>query len=311
MPVDYELTEYQQWGVGMLLGFFGVLYNGQLTGFLNADDLASFVRQIREGGPFGGEIPEGRPGSKFPGTGLTDPLDIARDLFRSLLSGLGETDGSGGVDPATRPDSEPVGTFTISRADGSVSTFTREEDGRTWVKTIDAKGNEISIMVTPDRDGTGGPTVVVETHSRDGQETRKSFRYSPGVDGAGDGNSDLNPLSGINVVGPQSNEQAISALQHPGKDPNELDPNSGIRGFSLSETEQERLGLIVPALDVLDLNSGMDPLSQLNLDPNQIHTRSEDDDRIDPNTGLTAFPVRGGSFGSLVTNTDTKTNDET
>lgn len=308
MPEDYQLTKYQRWGLGWLRGVFAGLQQGQLPGFVKGDELASILRQIREGGFFGGKIPDGEPGSEFTGTGSMDPLDLARYLFRSLLPGMGERDGSGGVDPATRPDDQHVGTLTTRFADGSVETFTLEENGRFSIKNIDAKGNVYTANVTPHSDGSS--TVVVETRSWDGHETRKTFTWSPGEDGSGDGNTGSNPLIGINVMGPQSNEQAISALQNPGKDSNELDPNSGLSGFKLTEAQQERLGRTVPALDVLDPNSGKDPLSQLNLDPNQIQTRSEEDDRIDPNTGL-GFPVGGRGFDALLKQANIKTDSET
>lgn len=301
MPEEYELTKYQLWGLGLLRGFFGALHDGQLPSFLKSDELASFMRQIREGDPFGGKTPDfGRPGSELPGGGM-DPLDVARDLFRSLSFGL--TDRSGGVDPATRPDDQDELHMTRN-SDGSLETFYIDDDDRYSWKREDAKGNVETTTMTPDPTG-GGFTVEEHYYSRDG-DRKRTMHYdgAPGDDG-GDANSDRNPLTGMNVIGPQSNEQAISALQHPGKDPDELDPNSGISAFSLTEAEQERLGRIVPGLEVLDPNSGMDPLSQLNLDPNQLHTRSEEDDRIDPNTG-----VGGGSFGSLFTNTDTKTNND-
>ena len=88
-------------------------------------------------------------------------------------------------------------------------------------------------------------------------------------------------------------QQMLSQMKHPGKDLNELDPNTGDGGIKFTKEDKERLGRIVPGAEVLDPNSGIDPLTQLNFDPNQLHTRSEKDDRVDPNTGLKPMPFGG------------------
>ena len=228
-----------------------------------------------------------------------DPLDILADIFRSMGSGLGEIDRGAGVDPASRPDDGqgPI-TTNVTHPDGSEESFTTDGQGGYTYKSQNAEGTVVTTIITQDKDG-GGFTVDESKYSRDGQSFRRTVHYvngvpmSPGEDGSSDANSDRNPLSGMNVIGPQSMWTVLAGMQHPGKDPAEVDPNTGLSSFTLSESEQARLGLIVPAMEVLDPNSGMDPLSQLNLDPTQLHGRTEDDDRIDPNTGLNSFTAMG------------------
>jgi hypothetical protein len=84
-----------------------------------------------------------------------------------------------------------------------------------------------------------------------------------------------------------------NALHHPDSDTEQHDPNTGEGGRPLTDAERERLGRIVPAAELLDPNSGIDPLTGLHLDPNQMRTRSEDDDRVDPNTGEQPLPGGG------------------
>jgi hypothetical protein len=88
-------------------------------------------------------------------------------------------------------------------------------------------------------------------------------------------------------------QEVMEQMAHPGEDSGELDQNTGKEVFRPSEEQQEQLGRTVPALDTLDPNSGIDPLTSLNLDPSKFRTRSEEDDRVDPNTGEKPMPGGG------------------
>ena len=85
-------------------------------------------------------------------------------------------------------------------------------------------------------------------------------------------------------------QQMLAGMQNPDKDP-DLDPNTGGSGLKISEEEGARAGHVASASKVLDSNSGIDPLTQFNLDPNLMHTASETDDRSDPNTGRKPLPA--------------------
>jgi len=330
MTKDTQLTKYQIWGVHLLGGFFDALHRGQLPEFLQSDEIERLLQQVASGS-FGSNIPDGTPGSEFPTTGGKDPLDVLHGLFQGVASGLGRVDHSGQADPASeygdreynRRDIQNVTTteqrtafgssvnrdeITIYLKDGSTDTFTEDYDengnstrfershmdhGSTSLtfERIEPESHDGSRVTTGTFDEHGEQHVNRVFHLDRGGRLLRS--ESPGEDGGGDTNTDRNPLDNIEVVGPQSPQQMISAMQHPGKDSEEFDPNTGGSGFKLSEADQERLGRIAPGAEVLDPNSGVDPLSALNLDPNQIHTRSEDDDRVDPNTGLKPVPTGG------------------
>jgi hypothetical protein len=340
-PKGYPLTKFGMLGLDLLHRFYAALHDDQLPGFLKSDDLESFLHDMRTAGPFGGKLGDGGPGSKIPGIGTMDPLDVLHELLTGVGADLGRVDHpDGGVDPASgagdmdgcyhrdRPSDRMISGIIDQHPNESMTrtTFFREGGSETWsYSQVDINGTSVShVIVDPDGstyksvitpDGQGG-FWQEESTSGGAHEITVSSHYfgpggyrSPGEDGGGDTNSGRNPLGNIDVLGPQSMQQTLAAMQHPDKDP-ELDPNSGIGAFTMSQSEQERLGRIAPAMEVLDPNSGMDPLSQLNLDPNQLHGRSEKDDRIDPNTGLTAFPVGGPRPASLAGNTKTKTNNE-
>ncbi len=340
MPKEYEMTKIQLWGVQLLGGFFDALHRDQLTDFLKSEELQRFLHEA-EGGSIEGKVPDGTPGSKFPGLGSGNPLDVLHDLFGGLgagfgdgtpgsklpdvggggpldvlhdifsgpASGLGKIDHQAGGDPAatgstnieddghghvitthkddqgniTRIDNDGHGNIQVhtDNRDGSSEEFELHADGSSRGSQSYANGGGDWWSISSD--GHGGSHIVGgDHHSRNyGPDGRP---YSPGEDGGGDTNSDRNPLSGIDIGAPQSMEQMLNQMKNPGKDPNDLDPNTGAGGITFTEQDKERLGRIVPGAEVLDPNSGIDPLSQLNIDPSQIHTRSEEDD-LDPNTG--------------------------
>lgn len=254
--------------------------------------------------------------------GSQNPLEILHGIFQGLGFDLGKIDHSGGIDPAATPDggTTPATTSTThddghgnvtdvtddhqgnvavhtQHSDGSAEDFSLSADGSSSGSKRDVNGRIEYFMITMDRQG-GGFTIERGYHDTDGSNERRSSHYgadgqqhSPGEDGGGDTNTAPSPLSGVAIGGPQSAEQMLNQMQYPGQDPNELDQNTGLGGLKLTEADKEGLGWFVPALEVLDPNSGIEPLAQLNIDPNQIHARSEDDDRIDPNTGLQPLPT--------------------
>jgi hypothetical protein len=306
MPKDAYLTKHQIWGVRLLAGFFGALRGNLLTEFLTSDELERFLREAA-GGSFGGKVPDGTPGSKFPGVGVSNPLDVLHDIFNSLGSGLGEIDRSGEANPAAADGDRvtigrsPDGTIQtdIVHRDGTRDSFVMFPDGSYQSEHTEGPGHYDRVHIVPG--AHPGEVTIYEYHGRPGYpEVGTRIVYpagrqhnSPGEDGSGDTNSDPNPLSGINILGPQSMQQMLNQMKHPGKNPDKLDPNSGAGGITFTEEDKERLGRIVPSAEVLDPNSGVDPLTQLAFDPNQMRTRSEKDDRVDPNTGLKPKPGGG------------------
>jgi hypothetical protein len=110
----------------------------------------------------------------------------------------------------------------------------------------------------------------------------------------GDENTERNPLSGINLLGPQPLRQMVEQTNDPANDLNGLDPNTGVPGFILTKDDQQHIGSTAPALEVLDTNNGSNPLTQLHIDPNQVHTRSEKENVVDPNTGQKPLPLPKG-----------------
>jgi hypothetical protein len=305
---ETEMTKYQIWRIQLLRGFFEALHKNQLQEFLKSDDITSFLRAAKTDGLFGGKIPDGDTGSKFPGTGSKDPLDVLHGLFHGVGSNLGTIDHPGDVDPASDRDDgnmtiedKPDGTIitTVTHPDGRVETWTTDErGGYQYSSRGGADDKEITTRITPDDNGKGF-TVTEGYHLHDGRSSSRSTHYeldgghsSPGEDGGGDTNGVRNPLSGVETLGPQSMQQMLSAIQHPATDSGKIDPNSGKDDFKLTEADKEKLGLTAAGADVLDPNSGLDPLTQLNLDPNKMNTGSKNDDELDrKNTGLKPVPI--------------------
>lgn len=328
MPDERELTKEALWGLYLVQSFFDALLKGQVWSFIESDEVRRFLHQAKRGS-FGEKVPDGgTPGSEIPGTGTQDPLDVLGGLFGGVGSSLGEVDhpdraakdrkpdGTSVLPDGTRQtihtDAETGDRVTIrTYADGSISTWTAHRDGsadgfRWWP---DNTSGMFHVDHTPNgstefaaglhQDGT-----VVDVHHGDtagewvtrwghwdagtAYLDRREVWQSPGEDGR-EASSDRNPLASLEAVGPLSLAQMTNALRHPSKDLN-LDPNTGKSGLQLTDADRERFGRIVPSADVLDPNSGVDPLTGLNLDPNQVHTRTEDDDRVDLNTGLKPQP---------------------
>ena len=337
MPKDSYLTKDQIRALGLLGGFSEAVRGNRLAAFLKSGDLERFLDGMR-GGPFSGTVPaDGTPGSKLPGVGVEDPLNILRGLFQGIGSDLGKIDRPAGADPAAgqttvNPNGDRVTTNTdsngdrvtvITRPDGTIGIWTAHRDGSAdgIIWRPDGTVGLIHVDHAPNGDarfgagsaGVGSSStevnmyagantrevVILTFHHRDGvrddNPTRTVWRrgQSPGEEGGGDTNSGRNPLDGIETVGPQSMQQMIAGLKNPGRNPDKLDPNTGVSGITLTKEDKERLGRTVPAAEVVDANSGIDPLNQLNLDPSQLHTRSEKDERVDPNTGLKPGPGKG------------------
>jgi len=333
MPKDTELTKNQIWGVHLLQAFFDALRKDQLPDFLKSDDLERFLHE-GEGGSFGGKVPDGTPGSKFPSAGGEDALGVLHGLFHGIGSGMGRVDHPGQADPAggwlenvvfgadvvfsdedvtdlnvhesrtANGDHEDSTTITLVRRDLSQWRFYERYDANGestyWECSITgANGGYGLDTVRPDSHGGIEYTESLRSGDYSYTSTRhfdsQGRRQSPGEDGGGEANTGRNPLGNLEAVGPQSMQDMLNAMQHPGKDSESLDPNKGASGLKLTEADQERLGRTVPGAEVLDPNSGVDPLSVLDLDPSQMHTRSEKDDRVDPNTGLKPVPGGGSS----------------
>jgi hypothetical protein len=312
MPQVSQSTTNQIRGLHLLRGFYDALEHDQLHEFLRTNELERFLHEIASG-PFGGQIPDGEPGSEFPGLGLSNPLDILHDLFNEAGGDLGIVDNPGSSDGLSfnTGDDKPTRVITHD-AETGVATVT-EHNPETHTTTItqtfrdkhvetytEVGGREPSVTRTNSADGS---KITLTPDGHGGMNEDRSDAHSHTVrhvkasgmsdDERVDMNSGQNPLSGIAILGPQSMQQMINQMRHPDKDSDELDPNSGSGGIELTEEDRERLGRIVPRLDVLDPNSGIDPLTQLNIDPNQIHARSEEDDRMDPNTGQEPTPFGG------------------
>jgi hypothetical protein len=302
MPPDGDLNKYQFWGLHLVGDLFDSLHDDRYADFLKDGELDRFLHSGQ--GPFGGKLPDGGPGSRFPGTGGEGPGDALHGLFTSMVAGLGEVDLVGGADPASadgdrfevRTARDGTIVTTISHADGSWSmTGTSADGSRTILNEGDGHG-AISVVVIErgEHEGDWTVTTVDTAPGRPDRETTTRYHgtdRSPD-DGGSDSNSDRNPLSGVDPLRPPSIEQMLDQVEHPGRDQGELDPNAGLEGFQPTKEDQASLGLVVPALETLDPNSGVDPLTSLNLDPTLMHTRDDKDDRIDPNTG--SKPMPGG-----------------
>jgi len=304
LPPDFELDKYQVWAVHLIGGVFGALRGDRYREFLKAGELDRFING--PGGAFGDKVPDGGPGSKLPGTGSQSPIDALRVLFGGLASGLGEVDRAHGVDPAAdggddirvihRHDNGTMGAI-IHYADGSSEMWGINDDG--LYESIVRNGDTLSDTVISAGANPGECRVERWTSVAGGPTVHEVWTYGPKGDrspgeGGDEANADRNPLSGIGILGPLSMQQMLSQMEHPGKDEDELDQNTGKGAFQFTKEDEERLGRTAPALDTLDPNSGIDPLTALNLDPNQMHTRSEKDDRVDPNTGEKPMPGGGG-----------------
>jgi hypothetical protein len=287
------------WDVHVIGGLFGSLREDRYADFVKTGELDRFLNG--QAGAFGQKVPDGAPGSTFPSAGGQSPGDALRGLFNGLGAGLGEVDHAGGTDPSSTDGDR---TEIRTNRDGTIVTTTLHADGSWDADAFYRNGNYVSnhgdghggISVTSVTAGSHeGDCTVTTIESAPGMPERTtSIRYhgadrSPG-EGGSEANSDLNPLSGIDPMSPPSTQQMLDQLEHPGKDRDELDPNSKMGGFQPTKEDVERLGLTVPALDTLDPNSGVDPLTSLNLDPSQLRTRSEKDDRVDPNTGEKPMP---------------------
>lgn len=263
--------------------------------------------------PWSGSLGDGTPGSEIGGIG-GNPLGTLQDIFNNQWSGgLGKIDHPGGADPAgaygdANFDGPDVPHFSFSdqrTANGDdedsdmITLVFRDGRREILLEEYDEHGtpvqfSHVRMRSETDMSGTfervtpasnGGYDVVQGTNDSQGHSTTTRILHfdrngvqildSPGEDGAG-ANTDRDPLSSIEVVGPQSTQQTLAGMKYPGKDPNELDPNSGDGGIKFTEEDKERLGRTAPALDVLDPNSGIDPLSQLNIDPDQINSKEEE-----------------------------------
>ena len=303
MLPDYELSNHQLWNVRLINLVFGALRQDRYLEFLKTGELDRFLNG--PGGAFGGTLADGEPGSKLPTTGTQSPFDALRGLFGGLAAGLGEVDRAFGVDPAaTGPDhvrviphhENGVQGAVIHYADGRVEMWGFNDDGR--YQSIMRDGHTVTNQLISPGESPGQCLVETWTYVDGRLTSHELVKYlpsgnrAPGESG-GDANADRNPLSGLDILGPQSIQQMLYALENAGKDAHELDPNTGMDGLQLTKEDEERLGRIAPAFETLDPNSGMGPLSSLNLDPNQMTTRSEKDDRIDPNTGLKPMPGGG------------------
>jgi hypothetical protein len=102
-----------------------------------------------------------------------------------------------------------------------------------------------------------------------------------------DPNSGLGPLAHIHIGQPQSLQQMSGRIEHPDNGTEGLDPNVPDSGINFTEEDRERFGFFAPTVEVLDPNSGLDPLTQFNFDPSQMHGGSGDNEELDPNTGRT------------------------
>jgi hypothetical protein len=310
MPKDIQLTKYDIWGVNLVQSFFSSLVRGTLLSFLKSDELERFLHGT-PGGSFGSKIPGGGPGSKFPGTGAMSPLDTLHQMFGSIASGFGEVDNPGGFNTATQPV-EDVGSIpspsrvqsiTVRGEEMTVQSTGRQDiysegrnsdTGQKVATHITYYDNGIKDRVDITSDGAGGTWWDMSRTQNGVTRTIHSHHEidSPGEDGGGDTNSDRNPLGSIDIRGLQSVGQMLKGVEHPAKDGKELDPNFK-KGQYLKDIDKDRLGRVAPALKTLDPNSGIDPLTQLNIDPGTLHTRSKEDDRIDPNTGIKPVPGTG------------------
>jgi hypothetical protein len=329
----HELTKHERENLRLIQRFFDAARQGHIWSFIESEEVQRFLHDAKRG-VFGGNTPDGTPGSRFPGTGAQDPLDVLDGLFRGPAFGLGRIDHSGRSDPAqasegveilpngirqtVHTDRETGDHVTIwTRPNGSIQIWTSHRDGSADGLQISPDGHSSAVHVdqTPghsnDHNAGMGPTgtytevdsfpggnarevVTITYHVRNGNEgapvrTVWHRGYAPAEDGR-ESNTARNPLHNLDVIGPRSLWAMGQALRHPGADTEQHDPNTGEGGRPLTADERERLGRIVPAAEFLDPNNGMDPVAGLHLDPSHIRTRSEDDDRIDPNTGEQPMP---------------------
>jgi hypothetical protein len=183
----------------------------------------------------------------------------------------------------------------LLRPDGSAATaHTDQTPGHSNDMPHVMSGNGTEVDIYPG--GNAREVVIFTFHWVNGvrdEGVRTVWRgghHSPAEDGHG-ANTDRNPLHNLDVIGPRSLWEMTNLLRHPAADTEQHDPNTGEGGRPLTADEQERLGRVVPAAELLDPNSGIDPLTGLHLDPSHMRTRTEDDDRIDPNTGEQPLPI--------------------
>ncbi len=301
MPPDFVLSKEQLWVTRLIGAVFGSLRDDSYLDFLKAGELDRIVNQ--PGGSFGGKVPDGGPGSKLPNAGGKNPLDVLGALFGGLAAGLGEVDRAYGVDPSA--DGKDEVQVIPLHENGTLGAIIQYADGRSEMWAIDADGVYQSIVrdgdtLTNTRIYSYGPgECIVDRWTSVGAAfpgVHEVWKYGP--DGArspgdgGDTNTERNPLSRLEALGPLSMEQIFNQMMHPGSYSDELDPNISKDGFRFNDEDQERLARTAPALDTLDPNSGIDPLTSLNIDSGRIRTSNDKDDRLDPNTGQK--PVPGG-----------------
>lgn len=300
--------DYGKWGLNLLDRFYGAVDDGSLPDFLRSKDLNSYLHRFEALGSIGSDGSE--PNLGKAGSDSTNPLDVLHDIFTAIGSSLGRIDRPDGENPAARPPGDNSGPTVIV-----VTTYDPTTNTTMITRTFKGGGQEIysetpgphgraeltsvngdKIIITPD--GHGGTIEERSTSQGHTFQHRNSDGkiMSPGEDEGGDTNNGRNPLSGLEALGPQSLQQMTNALKHPGKDTDELDPNAKANPANLSEADREHVNIGSSAGEyVVDPNIGMDPLSQLNLDPNKMAgSRDDEENRIDPTTGLLTPPVRGG-----------------
>jgi hypothetical protein len=172
MPKDTALTKLQILDLHLLAGFFTAARKGQIWRFVESEDVRAFIRDA-ERGRFGTRVPDGSPGSKFPGTGVQNPLDVLDGLFRGPAFGLGRIDHGGRSDPAAAPEGVEIlpdgtrQTIHTNPDNGDRVTVRTETNGviRVWVAHSD--GSADGFVLRPD--GAGGTVHVDQTpgHSSD------------------------------------------------------------------------------------------------------------------------------------------------
>ena len=237
MPDKSPLSKSQIWGLSMLQRFFDAVRKERLREMLESDELRRFLDQARRG-TFGDEVPDVTPGSKIPGTGAQDPLDVLDGLFHGVGARLGEIDRSGGVDPAAmEPDGVTIGpngtrqtihtnpdtgdrvtirTHTngeidvwTAHRDGSADGFTWKPDGSTGTVHVDhtpggspdfgAGIDQDSVEVDMYRGANGRDVVTVTVTTRDGhKEITGRSVWRPGS-APGEGDGEAN--TGRNPLG--------------------------------------------------------------------------------------------------------------
>ena len=296
MPKESPLTKGQLWGLDLLGRFLDAIQGGVLADFVKSDELERFLQESA-GGPFGQNVPDGRPGSEFPAAGGGNPVDVLRGLLHGILSDLGRIDHPGSADPARGIVGDDVAVRTYD-SPGRHEVFQSDGAGNvTHARYFTEGGETIGYQketIIQDEDGRGF-TFQTDFAGRDGVphhadwHVNASGAHQPGEDGS-DANGARNPLSNLEVVGPVSLKDQAKWADDLGANADALDPNTGKSGVKLDEYEQDRLARTVPAEEALDPNRGIDPLTQLDLDPSRLHHRSEKDDRVDPNTGVEPMP---------------------